>query len=410
MENNNSYKDKTMIFTNFIHKYFVDLPLDLCTSFLSIMDDFTLNKSSLLETLERIQNLLHGNPKLVMAFNKSMEQEEEHFMSHLGFFDQNSFFVDETVWGSKESMQDVSKNADILLHDLNLSLDIPDDEETVALRLRANSSNDEMGDWISSIPFSPYEETESEGSMDDHLQPEEELLSEEIVVKKEKHVVVPSCKDNMKIVYLKKNELLEDKQHHVRGRSTFVDRSDLVAKPVSPVTSVGSSVDFINLKTDVCHVPARRSVKRTGAKKKKLAKKNTKRMSITKVVRKKTSPTDAIPSHLISATITKYAKEERGCKDSASKFPPELRNQVDSLPMPDGKNLTPELAQLKSEIEHTLENIVGTKHRHRKGGPCPRCQIENQLRAAKRAFHKKVYGHDKLLLAAAQNQASEAIL
>ncbi|KAI9918547.1 hypothetical protein PsorP6_011541 [Peronosclerospora sorghi] len=58
--------------------------------------------------------------------------------------------------------------------------------------------------------------------------------------------------------------------------------------------------------------------------------------------------------------------------------------------------LPQDLRELKRKIEATEHKVEGTKHRHRKGGPCPRCQVQNQLRASKRAYHKRAVEHKKL--------------
>ncbi|KAI9913060.1 hypothetical protein PsorP6_005959 [Peronosclerospora sorghi] len=67
-----------------------------------------------------------------------------------------------------------------------------------------------------------------------------------------------------------------------------------------------------------------------------------------------------------------------------------------NLPLPGLLNLPQDLRELKRMIEATEHKVEGTKHRHRKGGPCPRRQVKNQLRAAKRAFHKRAVVHKKL--------------
>ncbi|EQC33562.1 hypothetical protein SDRG_09068 [Saprolegnia diclina VS20] len=63
-----------------------------------------------------------------------------------------------------------------------------------------------------------------------------------------------------------------------------------------------------------------------------------------------------------------------------------LRPKVDFMPLPDLGCMPQDLRDLKLKIEATEVKVEGTKHRHRKGGPCPRCQVQNQLRAAKRAL------------------------
>ncbi|KAG9402080.1 hypothetical protein AC1031_007779 [Aphanomyces cochlioides] len=63
-----------------------------------------------------------------------------------------------------------------------------------------------------------------------------------------------------------------------------------------------------------------------------------------------------------------------------------VRPKQECLPLPDFGNMPQDLRELKLKIEATESKVEGTKHRHRKGGPCPRCQVQNQLRAAKRAL------------------------
>ncbi|RHY33083.1 hypothetical protein DYB32_001893 [Aphanomyces invadans] len=63
-----------------------------------------------------------------------------------------------------------------------------------------------------------------------------------------------------------------------------------------------------------------------------------------------------------------------------------VRPKQECLPLPDFGNMPQDLRELKLKIEATECKVEGTKHRHRKGGPCPRCQVQNQLRAAKRAL------------------------
>ncbi|KAF0717693.1 Aste57867_2163 [Aphanomyces stellatus] len=63
-----------------------------------------------------------------------------------------------------------------------------------------------------------------------------------------------------------------------------------------------------------------------------------------------------------------------------------VRPKQECLPLPDFGNMPQDLRELKLKIEATENKVEGTKHRHRKGGPCPRCQVQNQLRAAKRAL------------------------
>ncbi|KAI9916937.1 hypothetical protein PsorP6_017152 [Peronosclerospora sorghi] len=71
-------------------------------------------------------------------------------------------------------------------------------------------------------------------------------------------------------------------------------------------------------------------------------------------------------------------------------------SNLENLPLPDRLNLPQDLRELKRKIEATEHKVEGTKHRHRKGGPCPRRQVKNQLRAAKRAYHKRAVAHKKL--------------
>ncbi|OQS01695.1 hypothetical protein ACHHYP_00321 [Achlya hypogyna] len=63
-----------------------------------------------------------------------------------------------------------------------------------------------------------------------------------------------------------------------------------------------------------------------------------------------------------------------------------LRPKTESVLPEMGSAMPQELRDLKLKIESTESRVEGTKHRHRKGGPCPRCQVQNQLRAAKRAL------------------------
>ncbi|KAI9908351.1 hypothetical protein PsorP6_003881 [Peronosclerospora sorghi] len=71
-------------------------------------------------------------------------------------------------------------------------------------------------------------------------------------------------------------------------------------------------------------------------------------------------------------------------------------SKLENLPLPDLLNLPQDLRELKRKIEATEHKVEGRKHRHRKGGPCPRRQVKNQLRAAKRAYHKRAVAHKKL--------------
>lgn len=85
-------------------------------------------------------------------------------------------------------------------------------------------------------------------------------------------------------------------------------------------------------------------------------------------------------------------------------------SKLENLPLPDLTNLPHDLRELKRKIDATEHKVEGTKHRHRKGGPCPRCQVQNQLRAAKRAYHKRAVAHKKLpqILANSNGSASSA--
>nr|CCA26374.1 conserved hypothetical protein [Albugo laibachii Nc14] len=80
-------------------------------------------------------------------------------------------------------------------------------------------------------------------------------------------------------------------------------------------------------------------------------------------------------------------------------------SKLETLPLPESSNLPQDLKELKRKIEATEVKVEGTKHRHRKGGPCPRCQVQNQLRAARRAYHKRAVAHKKLPQIAATIEA-----
>ncbi|KAL0584624.1 hypothetical protein ABG067_005509 [Albugo candida] len=80
-------------------------------------------------------------------------------------------------------------------------------------------------------------------------------------------------------------------------------------------------------------------------------------------------------------------------------------SKLETLPLPESSNLPQDLKELKRKIEATEIKVEGTKHRHRKGGPCPRCQVQNQLRAARRAYHKRAVAHKKLPQIAATIEA-----
>lgn len=61
--------DDTQSFTNFLHDYFSEIPGDTCGKFLAIMKDFTDNRATVQDVLQRVELLLKGHPKLQVAFN-----------------------------------------------------------------------------------------------------------------------------------------------------------------------------------------------------------------------------------------------------------------------------------------------------------------------------------------------------
>lgn len=62
------------------------------------------------------------------------------------------------------------------------------------------------------------------------------------------------------------------------------------------------------------------------------------------------------------------------------------------MKFPDDSFLSIELRIKKKNIQNAVDAVNTTKHKHRKGGPCPRCQVEIKLRNEKKEFNKLVPG------------------
>ncbi|KAI9918749.1 hypothetical protein PsorP6_012173 [Peronosclerospora sorghi] len=98
----------------------------------------------------------------------------------------------------------------------------------------------------------------------------------------------------------------------------------------------------------------------------------------------------------LEGTFTEKDLDVKGIGEPGSSLSMMALSKLENLPLPDLLNLPQDLRELKRKIEATEHEVEGTKHRHRKGGPCPRCQVQNELRAAKRAYHKRAVTHKKL--------------
>ncbi|CEG45215.1 uncharacterized protein PHALS_01527 [Plasmopara halstedii] len=113
----------------------------------------------------------------------------------------------------------------------------------------------------------------------------------------------------------------------------------------------------------------------------------------------------------LEGTFTEQDLDVKGIVGPGASLSKMALSKLENLPLPDLTNLPQDLRELKCKIEATEHKVEGTKHRHRKGGPCPRCQVQNQLRAAKRAYHKRAVAHKKLphvVVNAVNDEAQEA--
>ncbi|KAI9922654.1 hypothetical protein PsorP6_000877 [Peronosclerospora sorghi] len=97
----------------------------------------------------------------------------------------------------------------------------------------------------------------------------------------------------------------------------------------------------------------------------------------------------------LEGTFTEQDLDVEGIGGPGASLSKMALSKLENLPLPDLLNLPQDLRELKRKIEATEHKVEGTKHRHRKGGPCPRRQVKNQLRAAKRAYHKRAVAHKK---------------
>ncbi|KAI9915468.1 hypothetical protein PsorP6_006816 [Peronosclerospora sorghi] len=98
----------------------------------------------------------------------------------------------------------------------------------------------------------------------------------------------------------------------------------------------------------------------------------------------------------LEGTFTEQDLDVKGIGEPGASLSKMALSKLENLPLPDLLNLPQDLCELKRKIEATEHKVEGTKHRHRKGGPCPRRQVKTQLRAAKRAYDKRAVAHKKL--------------
>ncbi|KAI9908087.1 hypothetical protein PsorP6_016422 [Peronosclerospora sorghi] len=98
----------------------------------------------------------------------------------------------------------------------------------------------------------------------------------------------------------------------------------------------------------------------------------------------------------LEGTFTEQDFDVKGIGGPGASLSKMALSKLENLLILDLLNLPQDVRELKRNIEATEHKVQGTNHRHGKGGPCPRRQVKNQLRAAKRAYHKRAVAHTKL--------------
>ena len=314
-----------------------------CDEFLGIMHDFTSNRASISNASTRISSVFTGHPALNQAFFQllALQSSRNHGPSHnYKSLTIDTQMIDRTSSSSSSSSLEPAGEPSPA-HSIRSSCSPPSSSSHPVGEVTLEEKRQEEGDdiWGCDVPQErhPFKSFRSVSSL--------EVLSP-VIQRDRCSLVMEHPSLSPKPTTTNVNPTLEKTLVHMEllSASTTIDTGKRT------ISSLSEEAEAQDLEEE--------------------------------------EETEASFDEEAPTTISSSSPEETGESREREKALSK-RAKFDAMPLPEVVKMTSELTELRKRIEVQAHRAAQLKHRHRKGGPCPRCQLDHQLRAVKRAYHRQ---------------------